>query len=250
MKQPYTYMISDSDKVNRLMDRIITARPYQQEDSRTGVRASGIANCMRRTFYEITGSEPDIEQHIDDKSRFTMDIGTYFEDFITKKIQLAEGVTWKGKARVRHKLYPLTGETDQIVFFENNNVVIECKFTNSSSFVYKMREFARNVCDDRYYSQLQTYLWILPGIEYGIILIGNRDMKPRDELPPLIWKRVDRDLEWQELNSNRLGDLVSHLKNNTLPDREFTLNDNDCKWCPFKNTCWDMFPGDNDGGLR
>lgn len=246
--KPQRYLISDDEQANKLITGMINTRPYQQADVRTGVRASEISNCMRRTWYELANTDPDSTRTIDNVSSFIMDMGSYFEDFITRRFQLMKDATWRGKARIRHRRFPLTGETDQIVLFENANIVIECKFTHRDSFIYKMRNFQRGICDDRYYSQIQTYLWILPDIEYGIILIGNRDMRPNDNIPPLIWKRVDRDEEWQNNNENRLNDLVSHLGTNTTPEREFAFNSNECKWCPFRELCWDLEPEEVDNG--
>lgn len=244
------YLISDDERVNSLVEKIIAAEPYRApKQDVTEVWASRVSACIRRQWYEMSNIEPDPDAEEQKPiSKFIMAFGNLFEQVVTEQMQFL-GV-WRKKGRVKNRELSISGETDPIAFFEGDKILFEIKSEHRKKFHYTLREFKQGSCRPEYYSQIQTYLWLLTDIDYGVILVGNRDMIPSDTIPQIIWKRVDRDLEWQKENKERLVSLRTHLANKTIPDREFVLSDWQCQYCSFKNQCWglDISEENNVGG--
>lgn len=243
------FNISDDESVNRLMNSVIRAEPPVESDTLiTSIHASRVASCIRQTYYDMTGATPDIDnpavspsnddKPLDEYGKFVMGFGNLFEELVTTQLQLL-GV-WRGKVRISNRELLISGETDPIAEWEDKKILFECKATNRGSYFYKLKEFNSGKCDYSYYSQIQTYLWALPEIDFGVLLIANRDMKVKDDMPPMIWKRIDRDKKWYDLNTKRISSLVKSLKLNQLPEREFTYDSWQCQYCQYSLRCWNI----------
>lgn len=235
----------------RLWDKLLKAQSIKRTHRTNNLWVGKIGQCIRRSYYELTKTPPD-EVDIDANadginsiSQFVMDFGNQFESLIVEKINYAsrDGVGYWGKGYVDDQHLDVTGETDPIVEFEGHTIVLECKATHRDHFRMVFKQYKEGVVDKQYYDQIQGYLHLLPETDFGIIVVANRDMryneKGRDsEMPAVLLMPVERDNEWRKVNYVRINTLNKSLKDGKAPEREFTYNSFQCKWCPYRKLSW------------
>lgn len=219
----------------RLVERILSARGADQE-SPDQIHASDVGKCMRQIYYRLTGTPPDPGKVVDDdRINLIYKYGDALEHVLTVQMQFA-GI-WRGRAKIYTSVFDLVGTTDPVVDFEGKHVILEIKGTHRKHFAVMANKLAQGDCEN-YYSQIQTYLHLYPRAEFAVLIIGNRDMRPVDELPPLIWGKIERSESWKKENWQRLQNLRVALDTRTPPEREFTYNDWHCRYCPWRDTDW------------
>lgn len=233
--------VEQTERVGRLINAILTARSAEQRRYRNYVYVSEVGKCIRQTYYKInktpTGEE---ETKSDNGMNLVFTYGNMLESALTRQIQLAgpQGVFWQDKARVEHSGFEVSGETDPVVIWEGDKVVIEMKATHRKHFAVLHAKFMNGECDEGHYDQLQTYLHLYPEASYGVIWVANRDMSYNDPLPETIFLEVQRDEEWKVVNWERMERLKAARVSGVPPDREYGYNDWQCRYCPWRNLCW------------
>jgi hypothetical protein len=226
----------------RLTQAILYGKSPTQEidtgSTRSHMYVSEVSNCIRRTYYHLTGTSADDDAPEDGPFSFIMQYGNMFEDLISERF--AQIGIPRAKLRRGNGKLNLSGETDPIIKFEDKYIITECKATHRDNFVKIISQLTRfNEYPEKYYDQLQTYLWLTPKADLGMIIIGNRDMRPKDRTPPFIIIPIERSIEWKTKNFNRLKTLNESLDKGIPPNREFTPRDLECKVCPFFKPCYD-----------
>jgi len=225
------------DICNRLYAALYTAQPEEGSRLYSYVYASDVSKCIRQQFYKMTDTQVDEDAKDNDNvSSFVFDAGNAFEAFMTNRMIMAK--IYDGKRRVAHPELLISGETDPIVVFEGKKIITEIKATHRKHYMTIINNYKSGTYPQTYYDQLQVYLHLYPQADFGVLIICNRDVNYNDNVPPFIILPVERDENWKKTNWERLSKLKEALKNNVPPDREFTLNDWQCKVCPYANTCW------------
>lgn len=226
----------------RLMQAILRAHPLEVNTQRKMVHISDIGKCIRQTYYKYSYTPID-ETRIDSNaiSTFIFDFGNMFESVIHQRL------IWAGYAPVKLRAESLelnaVGETDDGFIFEGQKIVTESKATNRRHYEKIVRGLKTGVVlselVETYYPQIQGYLWSLPQLDHGEILVGNRDMSYDDVLPPLLSIRVDRDKEWFEDSKTRMSKLKTALETKVPPAREYAPTSWQCaKACPYFDRCY------------
>jgi hypothetical protein len=229
-------IINNSAFAERLINKILTARGAEQADD-THVHASYVNRCVRQTYYNITRTPPDVDKNPNDnRINLIYKYGDAIEYVLTTQMQLA-GI-WRGRRTVSFPEHDLVGTTDPVVEFEGHLVVLEIKGTHREHFRWVMKSHQANECEPQYYDQVQTYLHLSPEIEFGVLIVTNRDMRPRDEFPPYLLLEIHRDDEWKRINWKRLEILTQAKKTGVPPNREFEQKDWHCQYCAWRDTCW------------
>jgi CRISPR/Cas system-associated exonuclease Cas4 (RecB family) len=231
-------MMSGNDELSaRFMNAILTAQPFQSKVSRDYAYASEVPNCIRQTFYRITKTKVD-EGRTDSTLSFPMAYGNQFESLITQQMCYSEEITYKGKLKADNDDLGVHGETDPACIFEGKSIVTEAKGTYRDNYLKILNDMRQGKYPKKYYDQLQYYLWVLKELDLGMMIIGNRDMRPGDRIPPIIVAPIERDSKWREINFDRLTLLKNCIKEQKEPPREFGPKSTECKYCPFFNTCY------------
>ncbi|MHB8153371.1 MAG: PD-(D/E)XK nuclease family protein [Bacillati bacterium] len=206
--------------------------------SRSHIYMSEVSNCIRQTYYKITGEPVDIDSDNDNGYSFIMQYGNMFEDLISERF--AQIGIPRAKLRLGSGKFNISGETDPVIKFEDKYIITECKATHRDNFnKIIMRLTQYNQYPENYYDQLQMYLWLAPKADLGMLIIANRDMRPNDKTPPFIVVPVERSVEWKTKNFQRLNDLNNAIEKGIAPDREYTPKDMQCKYCPFFKPCYE-----------
>jgi hypothetical protein len=226
----------------RLMQTIIHAKPYEAHFARTHVRASEVSNCIKQTYYAMTLTPVDegTEERADTVS-FIFDYGNMFESIIEKRLIWAKQAP--SKLRLPSNPLGVSGETDAALEYEGIAIVTESKGTNRRNYTRIVNDLMRNKpiseVTSTYYSQLQVYLWVLRGLDVGMLVIGNRDMAYVDTSPPFIIVPVERNNEWFMTNSARIKLLTDALRDGQPPIREYKPGSWQCNACAFFKRCYD-----------
>lgn len=109
--------------------------------------------------------------------------------------------------------------------------LLECKALKEYSF-RKIRE--KEEISDEYYGQCQGYM-----LKYDCDLT-YLIVKHRESSKILMPIRIDRDREYQIKRWMKLKEIKERLMTGQPePDREhLKASDDECKWCQFKEQCW------------
>jgi hypothetical protein len=230
----------NDDLIARLTQEILQYEPEPDDGARTAIRVGDIGKCIRQTWYKMNatpsddGSIPSIT-----KDKFAMAWGNLWETYIMELFSRL------GIAHYKHKLhnkeYNLSGETDPIIKFEDKLIITECKATHSESYQQLYNSAKAGMQPEKYYSQLQGYLWLYPKADFGMFIIGNRGWRRKDKAPPFFLQLTERDKRWYNLNfGQRIPLLNEHLNTNEPPPREFdNPNRFPCLYCPYRVRCYE-----------
>jgi hypothetical protein len=227
----------------RLTQHILRARSDDADNTTNSIYASDISKCIRQTYYKMTETPHDEGRNdIDHVVNFVTAYGNMFQSVIQEQLALA-GLYKGASARVGTAETNVSGRTDTLIRFEGKRIITESKGTHRKHFqtILDMLKQGKDVSEvvATYYDQLQLYLWLHPKEDLGMLIIGNRDMRYNDNLPPIILLPVERNIEWKKVNFARLDELNKSLHEHKPPRREYKITDWQCaKACPFKNRCW------------
>lgn len=236
-------MNSNDTLAARLTQAILYGKsPSDEIDSgvdRRYLYVSEVSNCIRQSYYKFTGSQQDEDSEDNGPISFIMSYGNMFESVISER--LAEIGIPRIKLRrgtVIDKI-SVSGETDPIVKFEDKYIILECKATHRANYQTIIDKFTKyGEYPSTYYDQLQMYLWLTPKADLGMLVIGNRDMRYNDKIPPFIILNVERNTEWKTKNIHRIKELSNALDVMKPPKREYTPNDWQCKVCAYLKLCY------------
>ena len=205
---------------------------------RTHLYVSELSNCIRQTYYKVTGAAPDEEADDNGPASFIMSFGNSFESLVSERF--AELGIPRSKLRRGDRKLNLSGETDPLIRFEDKLIITECKATHRANYEVIIDKLLRyNEYPSNYYDQLQMYLWLTPKVDLGVLIIGNRDMRYKDKTPPFIIIPVERDSVWKGKNYARVNELNDAIDKSQEPRREFTPKDWQCRVCPYFKRCYD-----------
>jgi hypothetical protein len=227
-----------SEFASRLVEKILSARGADREN-RGQIHASDVGRCMRQTYFKLTKTSPDEGKSADDDHiNLIYKYGDAFELVMTRQMQLA-GI-WRDRAEVYNSDFDLTGTTDPTCEFEGKNVIVEFKGTHRQHFMVLKNKFIYGECDN-YYDQIQTYLWLYPKADCAVLIVGNRDMRPKDideGIPEVLQGEIHRDQKWKEDNWDRLQILRTALDVTHEPPKcEFKEGAWQRNWCPWRSRC-------------
>lgn len=228
----------EDELIANLTQRLLQYEP-EGDYVRGSIRASSVGNCLRQTYYKMKETPPDEDVvSLLSKDKFVMGFGDLWESYIGKLF--SELGIPHHKQPIFNAIHNVSGTTDPIITVNEQIIITECKLTHNDHFQILYENAKRGIQPQEYYSQLQTYLFLLPKTDFGMFIIGNRSWRRKDRLPPFFLQECERDHEWYKKNFGlRIPLLNGHLKDNTLPNREYFDKDKfPCSYCQFINRCW------------
>jgi hypothetical protein len=194
--------------------------------------ASSLGNCLRGTYLQRLGVEPDEPMKVGTLRKFKA--GELFEEWLIDLLRKNKDIKdVETQTRVESKLYNLSGRLDAMLTYKDGTKeVIECKSQNSRSFWWNIKN--GNVAHRHHMYQLWVYLKTLK-IENGTIVYISKDDLSIQEYPVKLQdKKLAKEVidiltllnkSWKEQNPLLLP----------LPEKGSWQE----KWCPFHNHCID-----------
>lgn len=217
-----------------LIDEVIEQKNSERKKEYTQktFHASSLGNCLRGTYLQRLGIEPDEPVETSVLRKFMA--GNLFEDWLidlykgNKKIKSVETQT-----RVESKLYDMSGRLDALLTYQDGSKeIIECKSQHSKSFWYNVKNGNKPHRHHEY--QLWVYLKAL-GIDNGkIVYISKDDLSIQEYVVNLNDKTLAEEViavltllntAWKEKNPLLLP----------LPDEKSFAH----KFCQYHKKCKD-----------
>ena len=227
----------------------VYSRPNARFDGDGGIleiRASAVGNCRRALWYEATGWE--VTNPRGDDSLTMLEAGNALEPVVLRAMERAgwdiTPTDRDNPRRVSLRLGPtilVSGHVDAAgvaPIFGNEPSIVEVK-TRGPEAYKKWRTLGaeRSHPESVWQAAIYTYGTFDQPRDVVIATLNTGDRTWDYEVIPA--HRVERAFEQA---CARLGELAAHHLVNgpdpdTLPERDFTADDWQCKRCPFLNAC-------------
>lgn len=123
----------------------------------------------------------------------------------------------------------IRGRTDALIRVDDDLALVELKSANDRQFSYMKKQ---GEPAEKYVMQLQLYMH-LTGIHKGIILIENKN----DQSLLEFW--IDYDEVMAEEIVNKIEHVIEHVKKEEIPPREKAKTSFDCRYCDYRDICWE-----------
>lgn len=210
---------------------------------------SSVGKCLRQIVYQMLGYEAP---PIDAKGLLIMNNGTYFHDriehilkqsdiFIASELPIkSQELNISGRLDIlARNVYPHKSSDNIIEIRDDNGVIytgpkedvliIELKSINSKGFAY----VEKNGPKLEHKQQVHLYMY-LTGIVNSVVLYENKDTQDLCEY------HVPYNKQMAEEVVDKITKANYYYKRKILPEREYTINSFDCKFCPYKEQCWEI----------
>jgi hypothetical protein len=187
-----------------------------------------VGECLRKQYWKWKG-EP--QESADYRAFLTFRLGKAYEQ------AFLEGYQAKGLLRAANKRFrvlvsglPISGEIDGLT---TNNEIIECKSSYGKSFFYSIG----NKPKPEHLCQIIVYLACL-GLDTCILPYGSRD----DTAKRQGYRLRKRDIEEEGIFFikivHRWKILQLCLSTDVLPERDFSPEDWQCRYCGYRKKCY------------
>lgn len=196
--------------------------------------ASELGSCARRVFYAHREEFQDAKIESKESLR-VMGMGTYLEEMVLNEYHdmiFGEGSTEPpllGK-QMEVTFGPCKGHLDAYIEDGGEKIVLDSKVTTYPN----MKKWAKEGLPSYYQAQGQAYMAGLGACEARFIAMDR--MSGKIEVFTL-----RSDPEAQSSLLRRAEVLSKCITEGPMPDGEYESNSTQCKWCPWKKTCWGTF---------
>ena len=156
------------------------------------------------------------------------------------------GILVACEMRVENKTYKMRGRLDQLVLLDNELYVVDLKSMNNDRFAE-----LQGVPPRDYYEQLQVYMWLLNTlfeqgskrkvfvaykekfpIKKSLLVIENKNDQRQEEL------LIPYNEECVATIVEKVKELIGHINNNKVPDKEFAEDSRECRRCYYRAYCY------------
>ena len=204
----------------------------RKDYKQTSFHASSLGNCMRGTYLQRLGIEPDKPLEVGVLRKFKA--GELFEEWLIDLLKRNKDIkSIETQNRVESKLYNMSGRIDALITYQNGSQeIVECKSQQSKSFWYNIHNGNKPHRHHEY--QLWVYLKAM-GIENGKIIYISKDDLSIQEYPV---KLEDKELAKEVIDILDLLNKAWKDKNPLLlplPDEKSFAH----KFCNYHKKCVD-----------
>lgn len=223
---------------------------------------AGPERCKRQLTYMAMGIPPE---EVEDRFVMVLDDSSWHEeltcDWIQKsafKLHSRQMLVECGEVIHEGRPYIIRGHIDGIITdLAGKDYLFEHKAINHFTF----ERYCQGVFPLDYLTQCVLYMQglkkIEPGIEQGILLIKNKntsaylefffsydaenDILLVHEIIESSGNRRNGDVFLNLYSSSlkRFNEIEEHRKKGTLPERQYSPGDWQCRYCPYGRICWD-----------
>lgn len=192
---------------------------------------SSIGNCSRAIAMDMLGYP---QEEVDPKFIRIVQNGnavhTRYEDYL-RSTGLLVGV----EIPIRDRVLRISGRIDAVIRLPLDNgagklAVVEFKSSNERRY---KEAVANDRPDDAYVKQVQLYMHML-GIDLACIILENKNTQDMWEY----WVEYDEsEAMWC---IDKISMIISCVDAGILPEREFEKTSTSCRYCNFREECWNM----------
>lgn len=236
-------IVIDRMFVNALRERGRNELDSDYVYSRVHLRDLG--GCVRQIYYKMM-QYPDERHEQDYDWRDVFMMGHKVESGVIEFVQLA-GMD-RGSYRIRTTEYPVSGEVDRVIDYDDNIVCLEVKSADEWSYRRQVDELVQGKIKDAYYYQMQAYLMFQPKFAWAQMVILNRNTGMNQRLPTYVSARVYPDEEVHQKIRDKLDILMKAIEEKKAPpnpgykstfSEDLWVNgDWQCRYCGYSTQCW------------
>jgi CRISPR-associated protein Cas4 len=192
---------------------------------------SDVAKCLRVLVYQWRG-----ETGLTPEARlfFVLSDGETHHKLIVQQLERTGRIEVVMKeAPLKDKERNISGKLDALIKFNNRFYVLEIKSINR----YGFDEIIRQGPNEDHTIQLQLYLHFVKNTyqidtQQGILLYKCKDTARFYDFIIDYNENVVQDF------FEKLKIVEEHLRNKTLPERQYERTDWHCRYCEYRQTCW------------
>jgi CRISPR/Cas system-associated exonuclease Cas4 (RecB family) len=191
---------------------------------------SDAGKCIRALVYQWRGVEGKPQEI---RSFFVKEDGNIHHRAIKEQLRKA-GINFiMEETPIKDKELPLSGKLDAVIRLEGKYYALEIKSLNRYSF----DEIVKLGPREDHSIQLQLYIHYLKNlfhldVNLGLLLYKCKDTARLWEFP------LDYDKKYVEKFFSTVELVKKHLKEGTLPERQYHITDWECRYCDYSQICW------------